>query len=326
MNSTDDSFRAIALAVVATALFAGSDTIAKFLSGSLPIVEFIWIRYVISVGFSFAVAGRRSRDALKPRNPALQVIRGICVVASSILFVFGVRQLPMAEATTISFLSPLAVTVLSIPILKEVVGIRRWAAVGAGVAGMLIVVRPGLGDFHPATLFCVSSSCCWAMGLIITRKISGTDTPQTTVLWSSLVGTLVLSLLVPLEAVWPNGWQLCLSLVLGVLASAGQYLVILAHRHAAASLLAPFFYAQLLWVTGLGFLVFHNLPDRWTMLGAGIIIGSGLYTAHRERVRRRGQRRTIADRRPPRVASLSGAYRIGQIRVGCVGTVHDKDE
>jgi drug/metabolite transporter (DMT)-like permease len=281
----DDPLKAIALAVSATVLFGTSDTISKYLSASLPIVEFIWIRYVLFLVMAMILV-RVPRRSVRPRNPGLQITRGLCVVGSSILFVYGVRQLTMAQATTISFLSPLLITILSIPLLGEVVGPRRWAAVAAGMLGMLVVVRPGIGSFQPAVLFGVASAFCWALALIITRKISNSDAPQTTVLWSAAIGTAVLTLLLPFDAAWPTPKQLALSLVLGVLASAGQWVVILAHRFAPASLLAPFFYGQLLWVSVLGFLVFGNVPDTWTLIGAAIIITSGLYTAHRERVRR----------------------------------------
>jgi len=284
----DEPIKAIVLAVSATVLFGSSDTISKYLSGSLPIVEFIWIRYVIFLILAAILCRRRS---VRPRNPRLQIIRGLCVIGSSVLFVYGVRQMTMAQATTISFLSPMLITVLSIPLLGESVGPRRWAAVAAGMVGMLVVVRPGMGGFQPAALFGVASAFCWALALIITRKISNSDTPQTTVLWSAAIGTAVLTLMLPFQAIWPTPKQFGLSLVLGVIASGGQWLVILAHRLAPASLLAPFFYGQLIWVTGLGFLVFGNLPDRWTLTGAGIIIASGLYTAHRERVRSRYPRR-----------------------------------
>jgi drug/metabolite transporter (DMT)-like permease len=264
-------------------LFGTSDTISKYLSTSLPIIEFIWIRYVLFLVMAGFLVRRRS---LRARNPGAQVTRGLCVVGSSLLFVYGVRQMTMAQATTISFLSPLLITILSIPMLGETVGPRRWAAVGGGMLGMLVVVRPGMGGFQPAALFGVASSFCWALALIVTRKISSSDAPQTTALWSAAIGTAVLTLMLPFVAIWPTFEQFGLSLVLGVLASGGQWLVILAHRIAPASLLAPFFYSQLLWVTGLGFLIFGNLPDSWTLAGAAIIIASGLYTAHRERVRR----------------------------------------
>ena len=284
--SPDEPLKAIVLAVSATVLFGSADTISKYLSGSLPIVEFIWIRYVIFLVLAAILVRRTPNRAMRARSPGLQITRGFCVVGSSMLFVYGVRSMTIAQATTISFLSPLLITVLSIPLLGEIVGARRWAAVAAGMTGMLIVVRPGLGGFNPAALFGVASAFCWALALIITRKISSSDPPQTTVLWSASIGTIVLTLVLPFQAVWPTPRQFGLSLVLGILASGGQWLVILAHRIAPASLLAPFFYGQLLWVTVLGFLVFRNLPDTFTLAGAAIIVGSGLYTAHRERVRR----------------------------------------
>jgi drug/metabolite transporter (DMT)-like permease len=191
----------------------------------------------------------------------------------------------MAQATTISFLSPLLITVLAIPLLGEVVGIRRWAAVLAGMLGMLIVVRPGTGGFQPAALFGVASSFCWATALIVTRKMAAIDPPQTTLLWSSAVGVIVLSALLPFDAAWPTTQQFILAVMLGILSSIGQWLVVLAYRNAPASLLAPFTYTQLLWVSVAGYLVFGTLPDHWTLVGATIFIASGLYTAHRERVR-----------------------------------------
>ena len=181
-------------------LFGSSDTISKYLSASLPIVEFIWIRYVLFLFMAVLLVRRRTTCAQPP--PADPT--GFCVVGSSILFVYGVRQMTMAQATTISFLSPLLITVLSIPLLHETVGTRRWAAVGAGMLGMLIVVRPGLGGFQPAALFGVASSFCWALALIITRRISSSDTPQTTVLWSAAIGAGGADLILPFQAVWPT--------------------------------------------------------------------------------------------------------------------------
>jgi drug/metabolite transporter (DMT)-like permease len=283
----DNPLRAIALAVSATVLFGSSDTISKYLSDSLPIAEFIWIRYVVYLVMALCLIRRRPARSVRPRNPVLQLVRGLCVVGSSVLFVYGVQQMTMAQATTISFLSPLLITILSIPLLGESVGPRRWAAVAAGLVGMLVVVRPGVGAFQPAALFGVASSACWALSLIITRKISGSDSPQTTVLCSAGIGTLVLTVMLPFAAAWPTPGQLGLAVLMGIIASGGQLLVILAHRLAPASLLAPFFYGQLITATALGFLVFGNLPDGWTLAGAGIIIASGLYTAHRERLRSR---------------------------------------
>lgn len=292
MPHADDPIRGIMLSISATLLFAIADTIAKFLSTGLPIIEITWVRYVIFLGFALILAQRAPARSLWPRSKALQITRGCCVIGSSVLFVYGIRTMTMSQATTISFLSPLLITILSIPLLGEVVGIRRWAAVGAGMVGMLIVVRPGMAGFEPAALFGVASATCWSMALIITRKMAATDPPTTTVLWSAGVGVAILSVLLPFDLAWPTPQQWGLMLALGILASAGQWLVILAFRLAPASLLAPFTYTQLVWVTGTGYLVFGNLPDEWTLLGAAIIIASGLYTAHRERVRARERRAT----------------------------------
>jgi drug/metabolite transporter (DMT)-like permease len=290
MPQADNPLRGIALTSMACAVFAMADTTSKYLSTGMPIVEIQWIRYVLFFGMASVLAARAPGAPLRPRNPKLQIVRGLCVSASSVLFVYGIREMTMAQATTISFLSPLLITVLSIPLLGEVVGIRRWGAVAAGMTGMLIVVRPGTAGFQPAAFFGVASSICWAMALIITRKIAASDAPQTTIFWSALIGSVVLTILLPFEARWPTWWQLSLCLMLGVLSSVGQWLVVLAHRLAPASVLAPFSYTQLPWVTLGGYLVFSNLPDRWTLVGASIIIGSGLYTAHRERVRAREAR------------------------------------
>ncbi len=290
MPLSDDPIRGITLSLCATLLFAIADTIAKFLSTGLPIIEITWVRYVLFLGFATILARQSPVRSLWPRSKTLQIARGCCVIGSSVLFVYGIRTMTMAQATTISFLSPLMITVLSIPLLGEVVGMRRWAAVGAGMVGMLIVVRPGMQGFEPAALFGVASATCWSIALIITRKLAASDPPTTTVLWSAGVGVALLSILLPFDLAWPSGLQWLLMVVLGVLASAGQWLVILAFRLAPASLLAPFTYVQLVWVTIAGYLVFGNLPDQWTLVGAVIIVASGLYTAHRERVRAMARR------------------------------------
>ena len=274
----------------ATVLFAVADTTAKFLSTSLPVIEIQWIRYVLFFVLAAILASRAPRRRLLPNNPKLQILRGLAVTGSSILFVFGVREMSMAEATTISFLSPLLITILSIPLLGEVVGIRRWAAVLVGMAGVLIVVRPGSSGFQPAAFWGMASSLCWATALIITRKIATTDQATTTLLCSAGIGALVLTFLAPLAWTWPTASQWGLVLMLGVLSSLGQWMVIEAHRQAPASLLAPFSYTQLIWAIALGFLVFGALPDRWTLIGAAVIVASGLYTAHRQRIRARERR------------------------------------
>lgn len=285
MAHPDDPLRGIVLSLVSTVLFASSDTISKVLTAHLAVVEIAWIRYVIFVLMAIWLVMRARPRAVWPRSVALQMVRGLSLVGSAVLFVFGLRRMPMAEAATISFVSPLLTTLLSVPILGEVVGIRRWTAVVAGLGGVAVVMRPGLAGFQPAALFGVASSFCWSLALVMTRRMSDTERPATTLLWSSCVGMMVLTMLLPFNATVPTAGQLGLALILGVLASTGQWIVVLAYRHAPASLLAPFSYTQLLWAIAAGWLVFGTLPDHWTLTGAAIIVASGVYTAHRERMR-----------------------------------------
>ncbi len=287
MAHTDHPSRGIGLSILASVLFAITDTTAKFLSADMPVTTINWVRYVIFVAMAAFLVRNLPRHALRPARPGLQIIRALVVLGSATLFIYGVQAMTIAQAITISFLSPLLITILSIPMLGERVGPRRWAAVGAGMAGVLLVVRPGLDGFQPAALFGIASATCWSVGMILTRRMAGADAPETTVLWSAVIGLVVLSVILPFDFHWPSPLQWVLLLVLGFFVSIGQWFTILAHRFAPASLLAPFSYSQLVWVTITGYLVFSDWPDAWTFAGAAIIIASGLYTAHRERLRSR---------------------------------------
>jgi drug/metabolite transporter (DMT)-like permease len=239
------------------------------------------------MAFALVLAARGRVLRQRPRRLRLQLLRGLTLVGSAMLFVAGLGFLPVAEATAITYVAPGFVTALSIVFLAEKVGIRRWAAVIVGFMGALIVIRPGSGALSAAAMFPVASALCWAATIVITRKMGAGDRTETTVLWSAGTGLLLLTVLVPFVFVMPTLWQLGLGLAHGVCSSVGQYLVILAYRQAAASLLAPFSYVQLIFSTTLGWLIFAAVPDGGTVLGAAVIIGSGLYTVHRERVRAR---------------------------------------
>lgn len=274
-------------AVGAVVLFSVSDAMAKVLRVSLPPVEVAWLRYMTFAAFAAVLAVRNGFPALRSRRPGLQVLRGVTLVGSAALFIAGLGRLPLAEAAAISFISPAFITALSIPFLGEKVGLRRWAAVAAGLLGVLIVIRPGSGALQAAALFPLASAACWAVTIIVTRRMGTQDRSETTLLWSAWTGLLLLTALVPVGFVAPTAGQVALGVGIGLAASTGQYVLILAYRRAAASLLAPFSYVQLLSSTLLGALVFGAIPDGMTLLGSAIIIASGLYTVHRERVRAR---------------------------------------
>jgi drug/metabolite transporter (DMT)-like permease len=223
--------------------------------------------------------------ALKTSSVGLQLMRGAALLGSSLFFISGLRYLPIAEASATGFVSPLFVTALSIIFLSEKVGVRRWLATAIGLLGVLIILRPGSSAFHPAAFFPIVSALAWAATLIMTRMMSGKEHAITIMTYSSIAGVAILSVLVPFAWVTPSWEAIAFGILIGVFSTAGQWIVVLAFRYADASVLAPFSYTQLLWVSVLGFMVFGELPDVWTVVGAAFIVGSGLYTAHRERVR-----------------------------------------
>jgi drug/metabolite transporter (DMT)-like permease len=283
----DRPFRGITLILVSTVFLGASDVTAKYLSATLPSIEIAWIRFLVfALIMSPAMLPGSPLFALHSTRPGLQVTRGIALLASSLFFISGLRFLPIAEASATGFVSPLFVTALSILFLGESVGLRRWIATGVGLIGVLIILRPGTGAFHPAAFFPLVSALAWAGTLIMTRMMSGREHVLTTMTYSSIVGACILSALVPFVWVAPSWHAILFGIFIGVASTAGQWIVVLAFRYADASVLAPFSYTQLLWVSILGFLIFGELPDIWTISGAVFIVGSGLYTAHRERVRR----------------------------------------
>lgn len=282
----DRPFSGIALLIGATVFLATSDSLAKYLSKSLPAIEISWIRFAVFVLILLPVAMSSGVSSLRSQRPGLQVMRGLALVSSSLLFITGLRYLPIAAASATSFVAPLFVTGLSIIVLRETVGGRRWVATLVGLMGVMIVVRPGTAAFDPASILPIASAFLWALTLVMTRMIASADRTVTTMMFSAVVGFCALSALVPLVWVTPSWSDLALGVGVGVASTTGQWMVVLAFRHADASVLAPFSYVQLVWVTIAGLVVFAELPDLWTFVGAACIIASGLYTAHRERLRR----------------------------------------
>ena len=283
----DRPFKGIALILASTTFLGVSDVTAKYLSATLPSIEIAWIRFMVfAIIMTPAMLPGSPLFALPTNRLGLQLLRGLMVLASSLFFISGLRFLPIAEASATGFMAPLFVTALSIIFLGEKVGLRRWIATGVGLIGVIIILRPGSGAFHPAAFFPIVSALAWACTLIMTRMMSGTERAITVMTYSSIAGVCILSALVPFVWVAPSWHDIMLGLFIGVASTAGQWIVVLAFRYADASVLAPFSYTQLLWVSILGFLVFGEVPDIWTVTGAAFIVASGLYTAHRERVRR----------------------------------------
>jgi len=283
----DRPFKGIALVLASTIFLGISDVTAKYLSATLPSIEIAWIRFLVfAIIMTPAMMPGSPLYALHTNRLGLHLVRGAALLGSSLFFISGLRFLPIAEASATGFVAPLFVTALSIIFLGEKVGLRRWIATAVGLIGVIIILRPGTGAFHPAAFFPLVSALAWACTLIMTRMMSGTERAITTMTYSSIAGLLILSALVPFVWVTPTWHDIAFGILIGVASTAGQWIVVLAFRYADASVLAPFSYTQLLWVSVLGFLVFGEVPDVYTITGAAFIVASGLYTAHRERVRR----------------------------------------
>lgn len=284
-SHTDDRpVVAIAMVLGAMLVFVSTDGIAKHLSASMSAQQIVWIRYTL-ISLLIVPLVIKPSGVLRTRRPVLHILRGLALLGASLLFVLALEDLPLELCTAIGFVAPMYVTALSIPFLGEKVGARRWAAVGVGLAGVMIIVRPGGASFQWAMLLPICSSLCWASGLIITRLMRGSERPVAVLFYSSVVGCIASApLALPL---WqsPTSFEWFLLFTLGSMNAIGQYLIIRAFMLASASLLAPFSYFSIVWAVLIGAVFFGSLPDKHTVAGTLILIAAGLYVWHRERIR-----------------------------------------
>jgi drug/metabolite transporter (DMT)-like permease len=278
----------IALMCGAVGCFSFLDADAKYLGRHMDVLEVVWARYTFAFIFALAWSNPIRRPGmLSSARPVLQIARSALLLGSTWLNFFAIKYLQLDQALTIIFATPFLVAALAGPVLGEWVGPRRWAAIGVGFLGVLVVTRPGFSAIHPAALLTACGTLCYALYSLATRILARTDSNETTLFYSNLVGVVVMTPIVGFVWTTPDSVLIALlMLVAGALASLGHFLLIAAHRLAPASVLSPFIYSQLAWTVALGFFVFGDVPNRWTMAGAGIVIASGLYLLHRERVRR----------------------------------------
>ncbi len=283
-----DPLKAILLMCLGVSMFPFLNTGVKLLTAHYPIIEIVWARFTGHLVVMLAVfLPGNGWSILRARRPAIQITRSLLLLGSTAFFVSAIGFVPLATASAIGFSSPIIVTALSVPLLGESVGPRRWAAVLAGFLGVLIVVRPG-SDLPPATLLLLGSATCYALYQIATRRSSQHDTAETGIIYAALVGTIVMSALVPFDFETPHRlFDAALLASLGVFGGVGHYFVIRAFRLGPAALISPLGYLELVGTTTLGYVVFNNFPDSWTWIGAGLIVASGVYIALREQRRRR---------------------------------------
>jgi len=265
--------------------FAALDTCAKWLGQRLPTVEVVWARYIAASLFALFVtrAFRRPR-LLLARRPGLQLVRSTLLFGSTMANFLALRQLQLAETSTISFLQPMFVALMAGPLLGEKVGGARLAAITVGFAGVLIATRHGTSAFQPVVVLAVTGVACAAAYALATRRLAAHDSPETTLAWTQIAGIVLLTPVLP--GVWatpPSAFAWMLMGAMGAFAALGHGLLILAHQRAPAPVLTPFNYTQLLWMIVSGMIVFGDRPPGATLLGAGLVVACGLFLVLHER-------------------------------------------
>jgi len=290
-----DRLTAIGLMCVAVFLFACNDAAAKFLNGHMHTVQVVWARYMAAFVLAIVLLDPTGRpQVMRTKRPWLQLGRSALLLLSTVLNFFALRYLQLDEAVSIIFCTPFIVAALGGPMLGEWIGWRRWTAIMVGFCGVLLVTRPAAGGIHPAALLVVGAAICYALYSISTRILSRSDSDATTNFYSNLVGAAVITVAVPFY--WTPQTNLTVILLMcsmGLFSGLGHYLLIRAHRRAPAGILAPFIYTEIVWMIALGYLVFGDVPHRWTLAGVAVVISSGLYLLYRERVM--GPRRRPVD-------------------------------
>jgi drug/metabolite transporter (DMT)-like permease len=291
-ESRQDALRRLWLGIffmcVATTCFPIMNGIVQVLSRTYPSEQIIWARTAGHLAVVLMlVIPRYGIEVLATKRPAAQVSRSLLLLGSTTLFFFAVKDVPLAKAASISFMAPFFVTLLAVPMLGERIDAKRLAAVLVGFSGVLVVIRPGSEVFQPAALLIVGSAFCYAVYQVFTRKVAGIDRPETSVMYSALIGTVVMSFVVPFVWIMPhNATDLMLHLALGLLGAGGHWCVAKAMTYGQASVISPFQYWQMIGSVLVGYVVSGLFPDSYTWVGAGIIVACGVTLAVAESRRR----------------------------------------
>jgi drug/metabolite transporter (DMT)-like permease len=284
--------------LVAMMLFTTMDTIGKLLSAHQPVQQVVWGRYFFQFAWMLLLLPFYGpRGLLHTSRLGIQITRGLLVALATIRLFTAITKIQLADAYTITFASPFIVTILSIPFLGEKVGWRRWSAIIVGFVGVLVVIRPSFETFHWALALPLVTATCFAVYQVLTRKISSVpgETPLVLLFYMALVGTVVLSLMMPFY--WqPADLMTWIGMAtMGAIAVIGHLLLIRALTMASAVTLSPLIYTQLIWAIILGYALFGDVPNKRMMVGGTIIIASGLFVFYRQSVQGRQRHRRSAD-------------------------------
>ncbi|MCX5517637.1 DMT family transporter [Kaistia defluvii] len=279
--------RGIAMYSLAMFLFAGTDACAKYAGQFVPVMEVVWLRFVVQIVLAVLVFQPWRAIALyKTRRPGMQFLRGMFLAGSTVFNFLAVHELQLDQTMSIGFSAPFITAALAGPLLGEWAGPRRWAAILVGFVGVLVITMPGFGSLKPAMFLSLAAASSNAFYILSTRLLTRTDSSAGLLLYSGLIPALVLSpVAVPMIVAPPTLLVGVCMFLTGALAFAGHWCLVHAHKQTAVPVLAPFMYTGLIWMILLGYLVFNDVPAPRTLVGASIIIASGLYLLYRERVK-----------------------------------------
>lgn len=248
----------------------------KFLVARYPLAQVVWGRYIFHLVLALIILAPQLGRIVRSANLKLQLLRSGFMLAATTFYFAGVQFLPLTEANAINFVTPILVVILAQPVLGERVGLQCWIGVAVGFAGAMIIIRPGSGLLDIAAGLMLLSAFCNACYQLSTRRLGAIDDPLTTLLYTALVGSIGASFVAPFtwEPMDAEGWFLMV--LIGAFALIGHFALINAYRLAAAPTIAPFGYTILIWSAVFGYVVFGQLPDFWTVLGAVIIVAGGI--------------------------------------------------
>ena len=279
----DRPLAGIAMMLIGIASFAVMDAAIKWLTASYPVAQVVALRSWFGLPFLFLLAIREGGlPALGSRRPGVHLLRYLLVLGLSFTFFWALSELKLVDAIAIAFAAPIFITALSVPLLREAVGLRRWLAICAGFVGVLIMLRPGLGVFQWAALSALAGALFYALLMITTRAYKATESSAALMFYPQLGMSITGIGLVIFYWVPPSLVDLGLFAFAGVFGSIGVLCLTHAFRMAPVAAVAPFEYTALIWATLLGYLLWDELPDGITLLGSAFVIGSGLYIIFRE--------------------------------------------
>ncbi len=274
----------IALVTVTTLMFAVLDTSAKWLVQTLPVLQVVWLRFLFHTLLTTAIfMPSMGIELFKIKNHRLQLLRGVMLAVMTGANFFALQYLQLAETGAVQFSVPILIALISAWLLHERLDAKRWLAICLGFVGVLVIIRPGSHGFHPAILLSIFNAFLYAAFNIMTRRLASSDNPISTQLASAAVPSLLLAPFAILNWQSPDGWQMwCIILLTGLTGGLGHTASALAHRYATAAVLGPFLYQQIIYMALGGWLIFGQIPDAAVVLGASIVVVSGLYLLWRE--------------------------------------------